>query len=348
MSQQPATTPKNNFGLLRLVFAVLVIVSHSYELIDGNRAREPLTLIFGTYSVAEIAVAGFFIVSGYLIAQSYTASMSVPAYLSKRVLRIYPAYIAASLCCIVLVGPLGGADLAALSIDNWATVIFRILTLQTPKLPNVFAGQHYPSLDGSMWTIAYEFRCYLLLPILGYCALLRGKIILPLASILWIGAMVSTIYWPTARFGPLVGSVGETLRLTALFLTGALFFLYRHRIVYANEFAAFAALGLVIAMFDHWLAGPALAAFGGYLVFWFAFLPNTPRLNAINSTLDLSYGIYLYAWPLQMLLIRHVPGILPVTLILLATLGSTLLAYFSWTFIEQPAMNQKKALLRAI
>jgi peptidoglycan/LPS O-acetylase OafA/YrhL len=348
VSLQPATTHKNNFGLLRLVFAALVIVSHSYELIDGNRAREPLTLIFGTYSVAEIAVAGFFIVSGYLIAQSFTASMSVAAYLLKRVLRIYPAYVAASLFCIILVGPLAGADLAALSIDNWAAVTLRVLTLQTPKLPNVFAGQHYPSLNGSMWTIAYEFRCYLLLPILGYFGLLKGKIILPLTSVLWIGTIVSIIYWPTARLEPLFGSVGETLRLTALFLTGTSFFLYRRRIVYVNEFAALATLGLVVGMFSQRLAGPAVAVFGGYLVFWFAFLPNTPRLNAVNSTSDLSYGIYLYAWPLQMLLIRHVPAISPIALILLATLGSTLFAYFSWTFIEQPAMNQKKALLRAV
>ena len=344
MPNQKTASHQNNFGLLRLVFATLVIVSHSFEIIDGDRTREPFARLFGTLTVAEVAVAGFFIVSGYLIAQSYETSESVLSYLSKRVLRIYPAFIAASLFCIVIVGPLAGADLAALPITNWATICSRILTLQIPQLPHVFAGQHYPSLNGSMWTIAYEFRCYIVVVILGSLSLLRSKIILPLTVVLWLVSILTTPDWPQLRLEAVFGRIHETARLTAFFLTGTCFFLYRDRLVYRNKVALFAAIGLVIALFVPRLVGPGVAIFGGYLIFWFAFLSNAPRLNAVNSKTDLSYGIYLYAWPLQMLLIRYVAGISPESVIVLTVLFCGLLAYVSWTFIERPALSQKTLL----
>src|SRR5690349_3903397 len=90
---------RNGFGALRLIFASLVIVSHTPEIIDGDRRNEILTNVFGTISFGELAVFGFFIVSGYLITSSYLSSRSPIDYLLRRVARIYPGFIIAFLIC---------------------------------------------------------------------------------------------------------------------------------------------------------------------------------------------------------------------------------------------------------
>jgi peptidoglycan/LPS O-acetylase OafA/YrhL len=87
---------------------------------------------------------------------------------------------------------------------------------------------------------------------------------------------------------------------------------------------------------------------GGYLIFWFAFLKETPRLNRINVGRDLSYGIYLYAWPVQSLLIYFVLGISPIAVMALATIATSTLALLSWHLIEKPMLALKRIGRRSV
>jgi peptidoglycan/LPS O-acetylase OafA/YrhL len=86
---------KNNIGFLRLLFASFVIIGHSPELLDGNRNREPLSMIFHTISLGDLAVDGFFLLSGFLITKSMVNSRSFCRFLERRVFRIYPAFMLA-------------------------------------------------------------------------------------------------------------------------------------------------------------------------------------------------------------------------------------------------------------
>ena len=115
----------NNFGVLRLFFAALVIISHSPELIDGNRSRELLTRLFGTLSFGEVAVDGFFLVSGYFITISFAERPDSYSYLTKRVFRIVPGYIIAFCVCIIIIAPLAGHS--GLLFQNLVTMCFLIL-----------------------------------------------------------------------------------------------------------------------------------------------------------------------------------------------------------------------------
>ena len=102
MTAHAPTKPHgNNFGLLRLGFALTVIVSHSPELVDGNRSRELLTRWFGTMSFGKVAVDGFFLISGYLITQSRDRTASTASFCAKRAARILPGYVV-GLCHLFL------------------------------------------------------------------------------------------------------------------------------------------------------------------------------------------------------------------------------------------------------
>jgi peptidoglycan/LPS O-acetylase OafA/YrhL len=340
--QQPSH--KNNFGLLRLGFAMLVIVSHSIELLDGNPAREPIHYIFGTWTSGGLGVDGFFLVSGFLITQSFERSASTISYIWKRILRIYPAFIVASVLSLLVFGPLSGADLSALGLFGWIRAAAYIVLLAPPTLPDSFIGQHYRDLNGAMWTIAYEFRCYLVIMLIGLAGGIRNRTVFAILIVIFLLAVTfgSSDSTPSAGlFNALFGSLPYSLRFGALFLVGSGFYIFRDMIPYRNDLAIIALLMFCGFLFSLTTARFAVPVFGGYLVFWFAFLPNTPMLNTINTTTDISYGTYLYAWPIQNLLIRHISNISLWQVIALTVIGSSTLALLSWNLIEKPSLKLK-------
>lgn len=152
----------NNFGLLRLLLATLVIISHSPEILDGNRSREILTRAFGTISFGDFAVDGFFIISGYLVTKSFLQDPSVFSYLGKRALRIYPGFLVGFWLCVLLVAPFVSGSTRILSVSTLLQEFPNSIGLQEPLVKGVFPGMAYPSLDSPMWTIGFEFKCYIL------------------------------------------------------------------------------------------------------------------------------------------------------------------------------------------
>jgi peptidoglycan/LPS O-acetylase OafA/YrhL len=338
----------NNFGALRLLFAVLVILAHSSELIDENRSREILTRVFGTLSFGELGVDGFFLISGYLITKSFLDSGTVAEYVLKRVLRIHPGYIVAYLLCVVVLGPLVGGQLAGQSVVQ---ILLDIVFLQPPGMEGVFAGSPDPRLDDPMWTIAYEFRCYMFVVAAGIVGLLSRRLSLAflIGALLALSATHTRIFW---RFPhgliPYIGAPMVTARFVGVFGCGALFYLYRDRIRYDWRLAALAACGLSVLMFSPILAEAALATLGGYLLFWFAFNVKSPRLAAVGRRVDISYGVYLYAWPVQKSLIWWVSGISPWLVFIEGTAISSLLAFGSWWLVEKPFLNLKSAIVPVV
>jgi len=322
---------------------MFVLVSHSIEMVDGNRSREPLTYIFGTLSLGELGVDGFFLVSGYLITQSFENSASMFSYLLSRVLRIYPAFMIAFALSIIIVGPLSGADMNALRGTGWMQLYYMLL-LAGPILPNAFAGLHYPFLNGAMWTIPYEFSCYLFIPTFGlFGELWRRRILVFLLMVLLlVSAFVpignNAFTLPSNFSGP----PKDAVRFASLFLSGATFYIFRDHISYRNDLAIIAAIALLGSLFNHATEVLAMGTLGGYLIFWFAFLKCTPRLNRINKETDVSYGVYLYAWPIQNLLIKFVPGITPLLVMILTTISAAALAILSWNLIEKPSLSFKR------
>ena len=318
----------NAFGVLRLLFASLVIVAHTPELHDGNRSRELLTTVFGTLSFGELAVDGFFLVSGYLIAGSFLSRPQTSAYLIKRVARIYPAFCIASLLCVVFVAPLAGATpadmLASLGENLWA-----MIWLHQPKTPGVFAGTPYAVLNGAVWTINYEFRCYLLVLALGLTQILNRPLAVFALAALCLAAFESHVLH---HFSP-------DFRLMGVFLAGVLFFLLRDKIRYTiGRFWIAFVLAAACLRFPV-LAEPGLALFGGYCIFAIAELGAGWRIAKINNRDDISYGVYLYAWPIEKLIFWWFPA----TPLLAAATATFLIAcafgWLSWHGVEKRVMQ---------
>jgi peptidoglycan/LPS O-acetylase OafA/YrhL len=130
------------------------------------------------------------------------------------------------------------------------------------------------------------------------------------------------------------------LRLTAMFISGALFLSLRQQMSFSWVGASVSATALLLLLSRPHLSNLAVAAFGAYLIFWFAAMQNR-FLNHINNEIDLSYGTYLYAWPVGSLLIWYLPWLGPLWVLALTLLATYPLAWISWHTIEKPCISFK-------
>jgi len=331
----------NNFGLLRLLFATLVIVSHSPEIVDGNRSREILTSLFGRMSFGEIAVDGFFLVSGFLITKSFVGSNSLRLFLFKRLLRIVPGYIVSFWICVIVISPFVGVGSPALSGDTVAHNAARSLLLLPPDVRGVFHGIHYATLNGPMWTITYEFACYLATALLGvFCFYQpRYKILCAVMAL----SFVLLHGWGCTRGlqipgAPVFASAIYNTRFAAVYLVGALFFLFGDHIRLTGKGACVSALFLVVLLYNWYLAETAFMFLGGYVIFWFALKARVINLGILRQR-DISYGMYLYAWPIQSFIVWHNIHINPWALCFFSILSAGVVGYLSWTYVEKPALQ---------
>jgi peptidoglycan/LPS O-acetylase OafA/YrhL len=134
----------------------------------------------------------------------------------------------------------------------------------------------------------------------------------------------------------------EDVRLLSIFLAGSCFYMFRNVIVFRAAYAVPAMIMLVGCLFSRRLAESGIAIFGGYIIFWFALHIEAFSISQFFNKTDLSYGIYLYAWPIQQALISQLPQITPVELFFLSLGFSLIIAFFSWSFVEKPFLNLKQ------
>ena len=331
----------NNFNLLRLSFAILVIMSHSPELAASDPNREDLDHLFQTLSFGGLAVSGFFLLSGFLIVQSWNNAPRPMEFLRSRVLRIFPAFIVATLVCAFIVGPLA-ATRSSYFADFWIPgFIVGTLLLQPPIVPSVFPGTHYPVVNGAMWTISLEFVCYLGVLLAGLCGITRRRNA-------WFAFTICTsAVFIFHRFGLLGGVRNENflshplLSLASFFLVGGCYCLFRANVVFDASRAVIAGVIIVVAIPTS-LRELALLTAGGYLLFYFAFKPISCIAN-FHKLPDVSYGVYLYGWPVQKLLLWYVPTMSPWLLFALSCVLALLCGVVSWYAVEKPFLRFKSA-----
>lgn len=327
---------KNALNALRLVFATLVIVYHSFFL-AGTRV-EPFAL---RQLAGRISVDGFFAISGYLIVSSWVRTPKWGKYLWARSLRIFPAFWVSLVVTAFVIAPVALLiQQAAFPGRYWSDAVAYVvknaaLRVQQFDIAGTPTGVANPAVwNGSMWTLFWEFLCYLGVLVLGLTRLMRWK------HIFTVGFVLATIGVLVTSYGP-VGNyyIKNGAHFGIMFLAGALIFRFQDRIVIRPVYLSVAAIVIVASA---WLPDYRVVAALplAYLVISLGVLGKSPRLQVHN---DLSYGTYIFAFPLQQLLATAGAAALGVPIFILLSVAVTFpIAAVSWFCIEKPALRLKR------
>jgi peptidoglycan/LPS O-acetylase OafA/YrhL len=338
----------NNLDLIRIAMAILVVWSHSFAIYFGSENREPLTfLTLGAIRSGELGVHVFFMISGFLITQSFDRSSSLSSFFKKRIARIYPGYLVAVAICAFIIIP--AYSPITYTVQSIVKTIGLNLLLQGWFVTQPFSGG---AVNGSLWSIPFEFWCYIGVAVLGVSGLARRKELLLLAFVcilmghaavlitgkIFGGGILATIFgWPNFWF-----------RMLPCFMAGMLIYQYRDSLPRQ--------LGLVVAglllvlivtrlpLEAPWRFGLAAlvypAAFA-YAVFYFAFSPQL--FNAAKYG-DFSYGTYLYAFPIQQMIRTTFGAEIPFWLYVPLTICLSVSAGIaSWYCVERWFLTRKSA-----
>ena len=341
----------NNFNLIRFIAAFLVLVSHSYVLALGSGEDEPLVASLG-FSLGAIAVDVFFVTSGYLVAASLFRGRSIKSFIVSRVLRIYPALLMVTIISVFLVGPYFTAQPldAYFSDAQIYKHFFKNVTLLFGveyQLPKVFESVPYANVvNGSLWTLPYEIRLYCVLAILGFLSMVmatytRLKNILGFFLTLTFCAVLFNVY---VQLAGLEIPQRKLLHLFSVFFTGATLYLARDRVPLNKSLASAAIISLLIAtLFDDAFFVLYIITLP-YLTLYLAYKITGPILK-FNQLGDLSYGIYIFAFPLQQIIMSLHPETQIAGLIIKAAFFTLICAALSWHLIEKPSLRFKSRLI---
>jgi peptidoglycan/LPS O-acetylase OafA/YrhL len=334
MSLGTAFDPRaNSLNALRLAFATIVVIAHSWPL----TGRTEPTLPGAFNELGAWAVAGFFAISGYLITMSRERT-PLRAFLWRRFLRIYPAFIVVLLVTAFVFAPISTAvmgDYSPLAATGYVVKDMGLYIFAYGIHGTLGAAPYPGAWNGSLWTLFYEALCYVLV---GVAVSLVPRTWLGRA--VWGALIVGTALTVVHTYSglPIPDLVVTIARLGVYFAAGSVMYVYRDRIPYRWSWAV-AASGAVIAS----MAAGVFSFLGAlplaYVCIWAGAALPLRRIGAKN---DVSYGMYIYAFPVQQLLAITVGARMSVWLFaLLAVLCTLPLAWASWLVVERPAMRLK-------
>ena len=322
----------NNFDFIRLCAAVAVIFSHSYPL-TGHMKDEPLAKLSGDLTTfGTISVAVFFVISGVLIAQSFDRTKEFVHFIEARMLRIYPALIIMVLTTVFVLGPI----LTTVPLIQYFTDILTVKYLLNLTalhmqfdLPGLFLNNPLPAVNGSLWTLPGEISCYLVTA--SFFSLLNKRYIRCLLLATFV-ALVLGKYFISIN--------------TLYFAMGTGMYLGRRYIQMNSILAIFSAMGLLFVLMYRMHHLPAQILLGvttAYLTLYLGFA-RTGKLKDFSRYGDFSYGLYIWAFPIQQIIVLNVPNISIANLFMLSAFCTLIVSIGSWHLVEKPFLKLKKRL----
>jgi peptidoglycan/LPS O-acetylase OafA/YrhL len=333
---------RNNFDVLRLLAASFVLYSHSYALTAHG---EPFGDVSG-WSFGQVGVVMFFAMSGFLIAKSWSEQPHLAPFVVKRGLRLIPALVVAVSVTVFVVGPLFTVlPLSSYFADptTWFYLVrCSFLITIFGRLPGVFATNPYPdAVNGSLWTLPVEACCYAMVAALGILGLLRrSRLLLAFAILLVLCVTPLSPMSLAPAGGTTSGNLPLVVVLVATFALGTLAYSLRARLHLSWTIAAVLMTLWIVTWGGGWAKATGILAIS-FAVLVLAF--RTPaRLRRLTAHGDVSYGIYIYAFPVQQSVAAIWGGIDPLLMTAVAFPVTYGLAFLSWRLVERPALALKR------
>ena len=325
----------DNFLLLRIMAALAVIYGHSFALAKPDGSNDIFVRNGWPMYSGDIAVAMFFVISGFMVSGSYLARTDLFEFAKARLLRIVPAFALVLVLCACVVGPLlsslpAGEYFRDPAVLAYITKNLRFSSDMAWQLPGVFQGRLRDAVNGSIWTLPAEMRMYVMVAAFG---------VLGLLSLRWLGtAVLAGLWWLGITSPEFIPLHQDWFRLAGFFVLGILVQLHKDRL-HARH-AVMLVLILLVYLSMRTRSAPFLFAIGlAYFCFWFAY--RVPAWRGLGRWGDPSYGIYLWGWPVQQVLVTRMPEMTPWHNFVLAAVVATGLGYLSWWCLERPVLKLK-------
>lgn len=348
---EAAERGNNNLDLVRLVLATLVIYGHSFAVNPSSGMGSDLIFAATGFYAGDLAIKGFFLLSGFLVTDSLLSHGSILRYGISRFFRIWPPLAVAVMLTALVLGPLVSslpiadyfADTSiwrhirkAVMFQNWGGQ-----SLGYFDLPGVFATNAYPdNVNAPLWSLTAQVFAYLLVAL----AFLSGGLKHPATLVIFAAIVVDSLLPAKVLFYWLPQDVLDFSALPYCFGLGAMLAAYKDKVV----LTPWAIIGLLALA--HVFVGSQLHHLLTYSAFLVAMLlaANSRVLLALRLPYDISYGVFLYGWPIQQTL-NHVFPDWPHLASLAAAVSLTyLLGMASCILIEKPSQAFGKRLIRLL
>ncbi|GJM02051.1 MAG: acyltransferase [Rhodomicrobium sp.] len=338
----------NNFNLLRVLAAIFISYYHCYFMVLGPLMSNERYA--GLYMTSQIVLNFFFIASGFLIALSFERRHDLVTYFTARGLRLLPGILVLALILAFVMGPLvtevSLADYFS-ALSTWVYVPLTVSLDPDARLLGVFVSNVNPNeIDEALWTLRYEFVCYIGLAVFGLAGLLKaGRHFIALSFFVVAGYLVITYLTPLRE----ITVIEHLMHFGMSFFIGTFFYIYRDHVPLSLPLM----LGLAFSAFAaYWFIGPYMSeplilVASAYAVFWLAFVPRG-AVRGYNQLGDYSYGIYIYHFPIEQVLMKFNSEYTVAGLFITALPIALVAAVLSWHLIERPALSLLPVLSRRI
>ena len=327
------------YDCIRLVAAAMVLFSHCYPLTGNDEDELLLLLSGGQHAFGEVAVNLFFAMSGYLVAQSWDRDPDFRRFLLRRSLRIVPGLAAVVLVCVLVIGPIfTSLDTASYfaAPRTWLHLTKMTALTSFHSLPGVFDNVPFPSVvNGSLWSLRLEVACYFGLAMVGLWVW-RRAVWVSVAAIALLALMHFLASMPKAGLSAQgLTQIEDYLANTIIFLLGIV--VARIGLPTRPLLLGLPALAVTLVL----LSWPGMKVPFALALGLAAIGCGAGLRCSVKTFGDWSYGLYLWAFPVQQMTISLWPGLTPFGLFVRSLPVALLLAALSWHLIESRALAFK-------